>query len=87
MGELLDGDAVTELSETLTADFFLEAQAEEAHTRHRVDHMPRYFVLLLDLALERRKLLLDEFADGALEHDELLGKDGVHQAPFARSSI
>src|SRR4029077_6625020 len=84
--ELLDRDAVPELPEALTADVLAEDQAEEAHPGHRVDHMPRYLVLLLDLALERRELLFDELADGALEHHELLGKDGVHQTPFACSS-
>src|SRR2546430_3503099 len=70
-GELLDGDAVTELAKPLAAHVLAETETEEAHAGHRVDHRTRYLVLLLDLSLERREPLLDELADRALEHDEV----------------
>src|SRR5438105_2274358 len=85
--ELLDGDAVTELSETLAAHILAETETEEAHAGHRVDHGPRYLVLLFDLSLERREPLLDELADRALEHDEVVRQDRIHQASFAFSRI
>src|SRR6266513_4014839 len=85
--ELLDRDAVPELAETLSAHLLAESETEEAHGGHRVDHGPRYLVLLFDLALERREPLFDELADRTLEHEKVVGKDGIHQPSFAVSRI
>src|SRR5207247_9971608 len=78
-GELLDGDAVTELAKPLAAHVLAETETEEAHAGHRVEYRTRYLVLLLDLSLERREPLLDDLADRALEHDEVIGQDRRHQ--------
>src|SRR5207249_11629825 len=64
-----------------------EPETEEAHAGHRVDHGTRNLVLRFDLSLERREPLLDELADRALEHDEVVRQDRSHQASFAFSRI
>src|SRR5437867_3120055 len=80
--ELLDGHAVAELAEALTAYLFAETQAEQAHAGHRVDDRSRYLVLLFDLPLEGREALVDELADGALEHHKLFGKTCIHRGDW-----
>src|SRR2546430_12941961 len=81
----LDRDQIAEPAYPLTAELFAKAESEEARAGHRVDDGSWDLVLLFDLALERHELGLDELPDGTLEHDELLTKDGFHQAGFARS--
>ena len=71
--ELFHGHAVAELAEALPADLLAEAETEETHAGHRVDHRARDLVLLLDLALERSEPLVHELPHGPLEHLELLG--------------
>ena len=79
-GKLLHGDAVPELAEPLTAAILREAEPEEAHLGHVVDRGTRDRVAFLDLARERLEPCLDELADRALQHEQLVGKDGVHDA-------
>src|SRR5258706_6095744 len=84
---LLDRGAVPELAEALTAPLLVVADAEEARLAHRGDERARDLVLLLYLALVRRKRLVDELAHRGLKKPQLFGKLPSHPLPGGTTDL
>src|SRR4029079_1913922 len=83
--ELLDGDAVAELSESLAPQLLGVADAEQPGVAHLRDERARDLILLFDLLRARREDLIDEAADGALHESDVFRKSGIHLSDRPRA--
>src|SRR6185503_622945 len=83
--ELFDGDAVAELAESLAAQLFGVADAEQTGLAHLRDQRARDLILLFDLLRTRREDLVDEAADRALQETDVFGKRGIHLSELRRA--
>ena len=77
-GELLDGDAVAELSEALPAERLVVSDAEQPRLAHLRDERARDLVLLLDLLRAWREHVVNESADRPLKEPDVFRELGVH---------